>query len=175
MGIYWLRQLGTTRTIRLASISAIIAGVLIIPFLVWAPGDFLMGTYRWFNTIDGWPRQKWAETDPHIWSVITGFSGEFWSRGRETWLKPIQTVIVLGIAGLYWLRGAKLDDLPIHAAAAYLGFMLFNPVLWPYLYNPALIVGLVGVTALTAKELIPVRTSLVSSPVQPTLKSHEAI
>lgn len=147
IGLHWLRQHGLIATIRLALISAVVAALLVIPFLLWSPGDFVNGTYRWFNTLEGWPRQKWLETDPPIWSVITGFSGEFWSRGNESWLKPIQALIVLSVAGLYWLRGGRAETLSQHAAAAYLGFMLFNPVLWPYLYNPALVVGLVGLAA----------------------------
>jgi hypothetical protein len=162
IGLYWLHQRGLAQTIRLLLISAIVAGALTIPFLLWAPGDFVNGVYRWFNTIDGWPRQKWLETDPHIWSVITGFSGEFWSRGHERWLKPIQALIVLVAAGLYWLRGARGAELGRHAAAGYLGFMLFNPVLWPYLYNPALIVGLVGLIAPAAAYTAAVQPAPVA-------------
>ncbi len=145
IGLHWLRERGPVETVRLTAIAGIVAAVIIAPFLLWAPGDFVTGTYRWFNHIDGWPRQKWLETDPPIWSVITGFSGEFWARGAQGWLKPIQALIVLSIAGLYWLRGARLTLLTSHAVAAFLGFMLFNPVLWPYLYNPALVAGLVGI------------------------------
>lgn len=164
IGLYWLRQRGLVQTIRLVLISAVVAALFVVPFLLWAPGDFINGTYRWFNTLEGWPRQKWLETDPPIWSVITGFSGEFWSRGTERWLKPIQALIVLGVAGLYWLRGAPAERLSQHAAAAYLGFMLFNPVLWPYLYNPALVVGLVGLAApiaayTAARQPVPVAES----------------
>lgn len=150
VGAYWLRQYGWQQTIRLLLLSGIVAAALMLPFLLWAPRDFIMGTYQWFNTIDGWPRQKWSETDPHIWSVITGFSGEFWLRGTEAWLKPIQALIVGGAGIAYWLRGAKAETLTLHATAAYLGFMLFNPVLWPYLYNPALVVSLVGIAAFSA-------------------------
>ncbi|HEX6289003.1 MAG TPA: glycosyltransferase 87 family protein [Herpetosiphonaceae bacterium] len=150
IALYWLRRYGWQQTLRLLALSAVVAGALILPFLLWSPQDFVMGTYDWFNAIEGWPRQKWNETDPHIWSVITGFSGEFWSRGTEGWLKPIQAVIVGVIAVVYWRRGAQASALNGHATAAYLGFMLFNPVLWPYLYNPALIVSLVGIAAATA-------------------------
>jgi hypothetical protein len=150
IALYWLRRHGWQPTMRLLLLSTIVAGAVILPFFLAAPRDFMMGTYQWFNTIEGWPRQKWNETDPHIWSVITGFSGEFWLRGTETWLKSIQALIVGGISVAYWLRGAQAETLSLHATAAYLGFMLFNPVLWPYLYNPALIVCLVGITAFSA-------------------------
>lgn len=152
VGLHWLRRYGFVQTMRLLVIAGVVVAVIIGPFLIWAPADFVQGTYRWFNSIEGWPRQKWLETDPPIWSIITGFSGEFWARGAERWLKPIQGLIVLGVAGLYWRRGALAEALSKHAAAAYLGFMLFNPVLWPYLYNPALVVGLVGLVAVRSPQ-----------------------
>ena len=156
VGLHWLRRYGFSTTVRLVVVSGLVAGIVVLPFLLWAPQDFITGTYRWFNNIAGWPRQKWLETDPHIWSIITGYSGEFWSRDTQQWLKPIQGLIVAGVALLYWFRGARAATLSSHAAAAYLGFMLFNPVLWPYLYNPVLIVGLVGVAALAVAQAEPV-------------------
>jgi hypothetical protein len=150
VGLYWLRARGIVATARLVAGSMIVAAVFVLPFVLWAPGDFINGTYRWFNTLDGWPLQKWRETDPPVWGIITGFSGEFWQRGTQAWLKPIQALIVGGVLGLYWWRGAPREQLAPHAAVAYLGFMLFNPVLWPYLYNPAIVVGLVGLAAVIA-------------------------
>jgi hypothetical protein len=173
IGLHWLRERGLVETIRLTVVAGVVAGLIIAPFLLWSPGDFVTGTYRWFNNIDGWPRQKWVETDPHIWSVITGFSGEFWARGTEGWLKPIQALIVLLTAALYWLRGARLALLTSHAVAAFLGFMLFNPVLWPYLYNPALIVGLVGIAggALTGFAYESVRAPVAEPARTPSVQS----
>lgn len=157
VALHWLRRYGWQQTIRLLVIGGVVAAVIVLPFALWSPSDFVNGVYRWFNQIDGWPRQKWLETDPPVWSIITGFSGEFWTRGAEGWLKPIQALIVAGAAALYWFRGARADRLTDHAAAAYLGFMLFNPVLWPYLYNPALVVGLVGLVALIAPQPVASR------------------
>jgi hypothetical protein len=159
VGLHWLRRYGLQHTLRLLVIGSVVAAVIVAPFALWSPGDFVGGVYRWFNQIDGWPREKWLQTDPPVWSIITGFSGEFWARGVEGWLKPIQALIVGGAAALYWFRGARADRLSGHAAAAYLGFMLFNPVLWPYLYNPALVVGLVGLVALIAPQPVASRAT----------------
>jgi hypothetical protein len=163
VGLHWLRRFGFAQALRLVLISGLVAGAIVLPFLLWSPQDFITGTYRWFNNITGWPRQKWLETDPHVWSIITGYSGEFWARGNEHLLKPIQMLIVGGIALLFWLRGAQVEELCNYAAAAYLGFMLFNPVLWPYLYNPVLIAGLVGVAGLTLPQ--PVRDAVTIPPL----------
>jgi len=150
VALHWLRQRGVQRLLPLLGGAAVVAAAVVAPFVIWSPEQFAFGVYGWFNDIGGWPRTKWLETDPPVWSIITGFSGEFWARGAEHWLKPIQAAIVLAVAVLYWRRGATADRLCTHAAAAYLGFMLFNPVLWPYLYNPALIVGLVGIAGYLA-------------------------
>lgn len=165
VGLLWLRRYGFWAAARLALIAGIIAAIFVLPFFVWEPIEFRTGVWRWFNNINGWPRQKWLETDPHVWSIITGFSGEFWSRGTERWLKPIQTVIVALSTLVFWIRGAREDQLCAHAGAAYLGFMLFNPVLWPYLYNPVLIAGLVGVVAVTLGRPLP--AALPVSTVEP--------
>lgn len=145
IALHWLRERGMAYLLALLAGAAVLAIAIVLPFLLWSPEPFIFGVYRWFNDVNQWPRTKWLETDPPIWSIITGFSGEFWSRGAERWLKPIQGAIVFAAALLYWLRRAPAYRLCTHAAAAYLGFMVFNPVLWPYLYNPALIVGLVGI------------------------------
>ena len=145
VALHWLREQGIRRLLGLLAGAAVLAAAIVIPFVLWSPDQFVFGVFRWFNDVGGWPRTKWLETDPPVWSIITGFSGEFWLRGAEGWLKPIQAAIVLAVALLYWRRGASAGWLCSHAAAAYLGFMLFNPVLWPYLYNPALVVGLVGI------------------------------
>ena len=171
VGLFWLRRYGFWAAARLAIIAGVVAALFVVPFFLWEPIEFRTGVWRWFNNIDGWPRQKWLETDPHIWSIITGFSGEFWSRGTQHWLKPIQAVIVALALGLFWLRGARAQQLCAHAAAAYLGFMLFNPVLWPYLYNPVLIAGLVGVGALLQEEPVaaPAPLRSVDAAHQPSL------
>ncbi len=167
IGLWWLRKYGFGQALRLAFLSGVVAGLVVLPFLLWSPQEFITGTYRWFNNIDGWPRQKWTETDPNVWSIITGYSGEFWARDTEHLLKPIQMLIVGVIALLFWLRGAQVEEVCNYAAAAYLGFMLFNPVLWPYLYNPVLIAGLVAVAGLSlpqsAHAAISVPTSQAAS------------
>lgn len=171
LGVHWLRHDGAPELLRRVALALAVAAVLILPFLLWAPHAFVDGTYRWFNQIDGWPRQKWLETDPPVWSIITGFSGEFWARGAEDWLKPLQALIVLAITALFWWRGARASLLSGHAVAAYLGFMLFNPVLWPYLYNPALVVGLVGIAAAPLPEAARAAHTPVTSASLPALQA----
>lgn len=124
-------------------VAAGIAFVCIAPWVFWAPGPFWEGNVQWFNDLDRFPRMKW-DTE-HTWTQITGFSGLFWARGWERWLKPIQLSVVLFVTMLYWVRGASAAGLLPCATAVFLLFMVFNPVLWPYLYNPALVTALLAV------------------------------
>jgi hypothetical protein len=131
----------------------LLAAALLLPWFLWGPGPFLDGAVRWFNDLNRFPRMKW-QTE-HTWADITGFSGLFWEWGQERWLKPIQAAGVLLVAGLYALQGARPADLGRFATAAFLLFMLFNPVLWPYLYNPALVTALLAVAGAGLLEPVP--------------------
>jgi hypothetical protein len=101
---------------------------------------------QWFNNNDIYPRLRW-EMD-HTWARQTGFSGIFWRRGLEGLLKPIQAGLLAGLLALFWWWGAQARQLAPLVCAAGLLFMVFNPVLWPYLYHPALVAALVALVAL---------------------------
>ncbi len=143
IALCWWREGGLRAALSKGALAAIVAAIVLLPWFIWAPSPFLEGNVQWFNNLDRFPRMKW-ETE-RTWTQITGFSGFFWERGREQWLKPIQLAAVALVAAIYAARGASRADLPRHAVGAFLLFMLFNPVLWPYLYDPALIAALLAV------------------------------
>ena len=142
IALNWWRSEGLSVALRRLARAALVAGVLLLPFFVWAPQAFVDGTVRWFNDVERFPRLKWLTE--RTWGDITGFSGLFWQWRLEQWLKPIQLATTMLIATIYAVRGARRSDLLSHATAAFLIFMLFNPVLWPYLYNPALVAALLA-------------------------------
>jgi hypothetical protein len=146
--LHWLRQYGWRRVLALAGMAGGMAAVCILPFLLWAPQSFVYGVFQWFNNNDLYPRLRW-EMD-HTWARQTGFSGVFWRRGLEDMLKPIQAVLLMGVAALNWRLGAHPWQLAPCVAAAFLLFVAFNPVLWPYLYTPALVAALVASASLSA-------------------------
>lgn len=142
----WLRRYGARQTALLALVAGGVAAALILPFLLWAPQQFVFGVLQWFNNNDIYPRLRW-EMD-HTWARQTGFSGIFWRRGLEGLLKPIQAGLLAGLLALFWWWGAQARQLAPLVCAAGLLFMVFNPVLWPYLYHPALVAALVALVAL---------------------------
>jgi hypothetical protein len=143
IALCWWREDGLITSMRRGLLALALGGALLLPWFLWAPGPFLDGTVRWFNDLDRFPREKWRTQ--HTWAEITGFSGYLWEWRLEHWLKPIQFLSVAAIGGLYAWRGARRGTLASHAVAAYLLFTLFNPVLWPYLYNPALVAAIIAV------------------------------
>ena len=143
IALCWWRNAGLGAAARRLAGAALLAGALLLPWYLWTPCPFVDGNLSWFNDLDRFPRMKW-ETE-RTWEQITGFSGFFWNRGWEQWLKPIQVLAVAGAAALYTLRGARAADASRYGTGAFLLFLLFNPVLWPYLYNPALVAGLMAV------------------------------
>ena len=171
--VCWWRASGTWSALRHGVRAAFVAAILLLPWLIWAPGPFIEGNVSWFNDLNRFPRVKWQTEQ--TWEQITGFSGWFWSRGREGWLKPIQAGLLALVTLLYALRGAQLGHLQRYTAAAFLLFVLFNPVLWPYLYHPALLAALLAVAADGAKQTVGTASwSVIQHPARQTRNVPEA-
>jgi hypothetical protein len=153
IALCWWRAAGLFGMARRLLIAGIVVAALVLPWLLWGPAPFLDGTVRWFNDLSRYPRTKWQAD--HSWREITGFSGLFWEWGLETWLKPIQAGLIACVTAVFALRGARLTDLGRHATATFLLFMLFNPVLWPYYYNPALVTALLAIGGASVLEPMP--------------------
>lgn len=162
IALCWWRQLGFAGAARRLVEAGAIAAALILPWFIWTPGAFLDGAVRWFNDLDRFPRQKWIEQK--TWDEITGYSGLFWIWKIEGWLKPIQLTLVGLVCAVYAARGGRLVDLGRHATAAFTLFMLFNPVLWPYLYNPALVTTLLTIVGAGMREPAPAGARPVAVP-----------
>jgi len=113
------------------------AAVLVLPFLLWNFSGFWSGAVAWFNDINNLPRLKW-DTD-RTWLFEAGLTGPFWLRGWEQLLKPIQALLLGGLFLLALRAKLDLSGALRWSSAAFLLFMVFNPVIWPYLYVPALI------------------------------------
>lgn len=111
-----------------------LAALLLLPWYLWAPSDFVEGTVRWFNDLDRYPGTVWNWD--RAWERYVGLGGLFWDAGRERWLKPMQAASVLLIAGLFARRSVPTPKAPAYAASAFALFMVFNPVHWPYFYQP---------------------------------------
>ncbi|MGI8588446.1 MAG: hypothetical protein ACR2M0_12300 [Chloroflexia bacterium] len=140
LGVLWLGE-GWRTALRRALWAGTALGVLVGPFVLWDAVGFWNGAVAWFNDTSNLPLLKW-QTD-RSWAFEIGLAGPIWSAGQEAWLKPLQIALVGGL----FVASLLVRPRPIRApgdalrwgAAAYLLFMVVNPVIWPYLYVPALL------------------------------------
>jgi hypothetical protein len=142
----WLRNSGVRRTIFYLALAGLVGAGLILPFWLWSPDQFMFGTWRWFNQNDLFPRLRWDMDN--TWARMVGFSGMFWRHDLVAALKPLQALMIAGLIVLYAIWGATYRRLAPLGVASFLLFTVFNPILWPYLYNPALVAALVSAVGL---------------------------
>ncbi len=138
----WYRWHGWRTALRLMVSAGLVAAGGILPFLLWSPEAFVFGVWRWFNDNDLYPRMGWELG--HTWAHMVGFSGVFWRRELVGVLKPLQLLLLAGLVASFWRWQADQRTLAPLITAAFLLFMVFNPVLWPYLYYPALFSALLA-------------------------------
>jgi hypothetical protein len=150
LGLAWWSQLSRRRAIGCAVLAAAVALLFIVPFYLWSPRGFVDGAVLWFNDLKRFPGTKWNAHQ--TWQRYVGFGGLFWRSGLQPWLAVIQWSLIAGIAVLYWRRGGAPRVLPAHVASAFIAFMVFNSVHWPYFYQPALLCGLVALAVADASS-----------------------
>lgn len=147
VGLCWWRSRGLRRALLDSAVAALLAAALLLPWILWSPRAFLDGAVLWFNDLDRFPRDKWVRFK--TWQRYVGFSGFYWRTGLEAWLKPTQALGVAIVAALFAWAGARPARLGRFCAAGFTAFMVFNPVLWPYFYQPALVAMLIVLAAPT--------------------------
>ncbi|HUS17208.1 MAG TPA: hypothetical protein VM536_19605 [Chloroflexia bacterium] len=138
LGILWLQN-GRRPALRRVLAAGAVLALIVGPFVLWDPAGFWNGAVGWFNDLDQLPLLKW-QTD-RSWAFEIGLTGPLWQAGLQGWLKPVQ-VILLGSIFLLgsWQRAVRTPEAALRwGAASYLLFMVTNPVIWPYLYMPALL------------------------------------
>jgi hypothetical protein len=132
---WWQRHSPREAAIRTLS-AGLVAGVILAPFVLWSPRGFIDGAVLWFNDLSRYPGVTWRAYQP--WARYLGFGGLFWREGLERALAPIQWLLVGGVTVLFARRRARADLLACHVAAAFVAFMVFSSVNWPYFYQPAI-------------------------------------
>ena len=133
--------------LRATLIAASVGAALIGPWLLWCPNEFVAGVFLWFNDIDRFPREKWLEN--RAWIVHPGLAGLFWTLHGERLLKPLQALVTAGLAVLYARKTAATGPratLGGELVAVFLLFLLFNPMVWAYLWEPGVCLALVALS-----------------------------
>jgi hypothetical protein len=140
---------GSATPLLLAIASAtVVAAILVAPWALTAPRGFFDGVVLWFNDLSRFPREKWLES--RTWATYPGMAGVFWTLHLERWMKPIQIALVIGLAAAFARRTAAVGPRELLApqlVGVLLAFLLFNPVIWGYLWEAAVAVSLVALAA----------------------------
>jgi hypothetical protein len=147
--VMWWRHLSLREAVTRTVKAALVATVILAPFVVWSPRGFLDGAVLWFNDLSRYPGTTWRDYRP--WQRYIGFGGLFWRAGLERTLAPVQWSLVGGLTALFARKRAPTDLLPSYVAAAFVAFMAFNSVHWPYFYQPALFGALVAIAVASPK------------------------
>jgi hypothetical protein len=150
--VMWWRRLSLRGAVSRTGKAALVATLILAPFVVWSPRGFLEGAVLWFNDLSRYPGTTWRAYRP--WQRYIGFGGLFWRAGLERALAPVQWSLVGGLTALFARKRARAGLLPSYVAAAFVAFMAFNSVHWPYFYQPALFGALVAI-AVASPELTP--------------------
>jgi hypothetical protein len=166
--VWWLRR--GLRYVAWQVATAVIVGVVIVlPFLLADRDAFLLGAVSWFNDLGMLPRSQW-ELD-RSWLYEVGLAGQVWKAGLEEWLKPMQLIVLGSMVAASWDRLRSPADVLRWGSAAYILFMALNPVIWPYLYTPALL-GLIFTLAARGRNVAESRTVLSQSFTQQDPEVH---
>jgi hypothetical protein len=147
--VMWWHRYSLRRTTLRAAKAGLVATVALAPFIAWSPRGFADGAILWFNDLSRYPGVTWRAYQP--WQRYIGFGGLFWHAGLERALAPIQWMLVGAVTVLFARRRARADLLPFHAAGAFVAFMAFNSVHWPYFYQPAVFSALVAIAVAEAE------------------------
>jgi hypothetical protein len=140
--VMWWRRRSPREAVLAAGKAALLTAAVLAPFVVWSPRGFLDGAVLWFNDLSRYPGVTWRAYRP--WARYVGFGGIFWSAGLERALAPIQWCLVAWVTALFARRAPSAGAFASHAAAAFVAFMSFNSVHWPYFFEPAVCAALVG-------------------------------
>jgi hypothetical protein len=125
-----------------------VAGALVLPWIIQTPRAFVDGAVLWFGDITRMPTFAWRFA--HAWASDVGFSALFFAAGMERALQPIQ----LTSTSIVVLLARRLSRPPASAlVATHLVFMVFNPVVWPYLYEPAYVYAMIAALAVSERRL----------------------
>lgn len=132
----------------------LVVALALAPWLIWDHRSFVFGVFSWFNDLNGFAAQKWEAG--RTWARFVGFAGLFWSLGCEPWLRVLQALGAAGLSALtcrYAPQGPNV--IAPFAMAALAWFLMWNPVVWPYLPHGllpllALCLGVPGIGAPSA-------------------------
>jgi hypothetical protein len=120
-----VRAIGLRATLPRLGLTGALAALLLVPFALRDPEMFWFGTYRWLVEY-GPAHQSW------FWFKY-GFSGPLYQANSTEWMPRAQVAIVLAMLGVSLLLRSRRALLAV-AGTAYVGFVMFNGIIWDSFY-----------------------------------------
>ncbi|MBN2209405.1 MAG: hypothetical protein JW759_08935 [Candidatus Coatesbacteria bacterium] len=132
--IYVFKQLSGDSRWRCLVLTFAIPILLCLPFLISSPAGFVSGVYTHF---DPFALEKWI--NERAWENSLSFAPFSFEHQLHCGLKPIIAALQLALYLLALRRLRGLSDLICFLGLSLLAFLLFSPIIWPYMFTPLLI------------------------------------
>ena len=132
--IYVFKRLSGDSRWRCLGLTLAVPTLLCLPFLIDSPAGFVSAVYTRF---DPFALEKWI--NERAWENSLSFAPFFFEHQLHSVLKPIIAALQLVLYVLALRRLRRLSDLICFLGLSLLAFLLFSPIIWPYMFTPLLI------------------------------------
>jgi len=132
--IYLFRRVSGDSRWRCLVLTLAVPISLCVPFLIGSPAEFVSGVYTRFGPF---ALEKWI--NDRAWEHSLSFAPFFFEHGFHYVLSPLVVTMQLSLCVLAITRLRQLKDLLCFMGLSLLAFLLFSPIIWPYMFTPLLI------------------------------------
>lgn len=133
---FWVSQVGWLRSIKFVSVSLIVFVLIVLPFLLQSPEQFLLAPIQHYDRLGDYSMSQ----GENGWTAnAIGFSyviQKYWGPGFLS-IMLWSSVVLLSIASFFVIR--KIKDLFVYIAFSLMVFSFFTPIPWMYEYFPSLL------------------------------------
>lgn len=136
------QRYGVRKTLVLFALGILVALVTVVPFVLQSPSGFKAGLIDHWSMVAG-KDYEWAERN----MLNLNFSVHFFKHGWQNVLKHIQVVTCAALYCWYILRQGyeRETDTWAFCALTTFGFLIFNVIVWTYLFQPVLLLAALSV------------------------------
>ena len=133
---YWISQVGWLRSIKFVCVSVIVFGIIVFPFLLQSPEQFLIAPIQHYARLGEYAM---AQGENGWTANAIGFSYVIQKQWGSGFLSIIlwSLVVLLSIPPFFVIR--KVKDLFVYIAFSLTVFSFFTPIPWMYEYFPSLL------------------------------------
>jgi len=132
--IYLFKRVSGNTRWRCLVLTLAVPTLLCVPFVIDSPAEFVSGVYTRFGAF---ALEKWI--NERAWENSLSFAPFFFEHGLHYVLRPLVVAMQLLLYVLAVIRLRQVKDLICFMGLSLLAFLLFSPIIWPYMFTPLLI------------------------------------